>query len=65
MKKYRYQGEQAYHATIDGKDIFFQQNKDLELPNENVYIRSMVEMGLLTEVFQPNKSNKRTKKYDS
>lgn len=65
MKKYNYIGTQSYHATVDGKDIFFVRNKHLELPSENIYIRSMVEMGLLTEVFQPIKSNKRTKKYDS
>lgn len=50
MKTYNYQGEQSYHATIQGKDIFFEKNKDLELPSENVYIRSMVEAELLVKV---------------
>ena len=67
MKTYRYVGAQAYPATIDGKDIFFEKNKDLELPSENIYIRSMVEAELLVEQQQPaepaktSKSNKRTK----
>jgi hypothetical protein len=62
-KIYQYIGKESYHATIAGKDIFFEQNKDLELPNENVYIRSMIEASLLVEVLPaPLKTSKSKKK---